>query len=595
LPNRTLGLLRADLERAIAVEDRIEIERIREQIQSSGRLDGENLLYIDVEIKAGLGEWLEIAEDRDLIFKLSGLKLPVRVLSDLHEALYRRYVEPSEIIGDPKKALDAFVEARLHQKALIFGTRRGVKNPRVLKSYFLYSIANNSTHGDVFEELITLIKGLDDPFSACLLELAPNESQTILQDSRKDDHFRKLSEADEAFENLEHEKAFNIYLNSSISTHNVSRLLQCLPHLGEVEFSSKIIEYVNNWDQLQALPLQHQKRLQELTALQGKRKAHHTKSWLDWCRFVDEGADADEAIEALRNGVSTWDDRELQRDMGKITEFVQIIDNADEKKDAIFREAAPLIFGRLSTDDNLISRNLKPLFLLLITKISLFGDPSVNELGLILELVRIVFTCGLNEKEYEGLITDLEDLIHGQYAPNRFSWIVDTFDLLANNPCPSRDRLLQLGVRIVQEGGKLAHRLPPEDKVLFASICKDYELELPADIAESTVAEVTPQLESLRGRKLAIYSLDSSAAERAATFLKESCETLEIEINSDHTCTKTLSHLSKTADVFVFAWKCSKHQAYYCIKKHRDRSNPIVQPSGKGASSIIRAVLEVAA
>ena len=93
---RPLAVLRAELDRAVAAGDEIEARSLLEHIRRIGRLDAENLLYLEVGLRAGLGRWRDIAEDGELLNQLTGLRLPPRVLADVHEALYRLHVEPSE-------------------------------------------------------------------------------------------------------------------------------------------------------------------------------------------------------------------------------------------------------------------------------------------------------------------------------------------------------------------------------------------------------------------------------------------------------------------------------------------------------------------
>jgi len=48
--------------------------------------------------------------------------------------------------------------------------------------------------------------------------------------------------------------------------------------------------------------------------------------------------------------------------------------------------------------------------------------------------------------------------------------------------------------------------------------------------------------------------------------------------------------VEQEADVFVFAWRSSKHQAYYCVKENRG-DRPLSMPAGKGAASIVHAAM----
>lgn len=74
---------------------------------------------------------------------------------------------------------------------------------------------------------------------------------------------------------------------------------------------------------------------------------------------------------------------------------------------------------------------------------------------------------------------------------------------------------------------------------------------------------------------------DEPAGQRAASLVENRCQDVRVELNHDHECTKRLINLARTTNLFVFAWKSSKHQAFYCVKDHRDADNPIVQAQAK--------------
>jgi hypothetical protein len=117
-------------------------------------------------------------------------------------------------------------------------------------------------------------------------------------------------------------------------------------------------------------------------------------------------------------------------------------------------------------------------------------------------------------------------------------------------------------------------------------------MELPAEISVGARVEKEAGSRDFAGRRMAIYTLTEQAGRRAAELLREVCPNLEVEINSDEVCTERLAGLAKNADVFLFAWRSSKHQAYFCVKNNRPASLPLLQPLGKGSASILRAALE---
>lgn len=64
---------------------------------------------------------------------------------------------------------------------------------------------------------------------------------------------------------------------------------------------------------------------------------------------------------------------------------------------------------------------------------------------------------------------------------------------------------------------------------------------------------------------------------------------IKVSLNNNTVCTERLASLAQKSDLFVFAWRSSKHAAYYCIKNHRPKDLPIVMPRGKGTASILHA------
>jgi hypothetical protein len=162
---RPVGNIRADFERALLAQDAAEAETRIAELRETGRLNEENLRYLDVRLKAGLGYWPQIARDHWLIQTLSDLALPPQTLADLLEALYRTYVDDVETGGDPTATLKAFEHhiARRYQR--LFASRRGIRVTRIVKSFVL------------FEQL----QSLPNPqIIAALLELLPEDDRALV-------------------------------------------------------------------------------------------------------------------------------------------------------------------------------------------------------------------------------------------------------------------------------------------------------------------------------------------------------------------------------------------------------------------------------
>ncbi len=165
--------------------------------------------------------------------------------------------------------------------------------------------------------------------------------------------------------------------------------------------------------------------------------------------------------------------------------------------------------------------------------------------------------------------------------------------MLATHPCAAPETRLRFVIGVVDAVQRFAHRLMPVDRLVIGALCRDFEITCPAPTTREQAADDDAHPDRLAGKKIGIYTLTESAGQRAAALLADLCSSVDVELNADHECTKRLIALARNADIFVFAWKSSKHQAYYCVKDHRSIDRPLVQPLGKGSSSILRAIIDI--
>jgi hypothetical protein len=64
-----------------------------------------------------------------------------------------------------------------------------------------------------------------------------------------------------------------------------------------------------------------------------------------------------------------------------------------------------------------------------------------------------------------------------------------------------------------------------------------------------------------------------------------------IDTNADLVCTDRLKSLAHRAHVFAFAWRCSKHSAYFCVKANSPKDS-LVMARGVGTSSLVSCVVD---
>ena len=127
---------------------------------------------------------------------------------------------------------------------------------------------------------------------------------------------------------------------------------------------------------------------------------------------------------------------------------------------------------------------------------------------------------------------------------------------------------------------------------VLSLLAKDYDcLDLLEFLPEVVIDDRIEGSDNEFDGMIGIYTLTDGAGMRAKILLENLLPKARIELNGDSVATDRLTSLARNADMFVFAWKSSKHQAFYCIKEAR-RGQEIIMPTGKGTASIVKSVLD---
>ncbi len=177
------------------------------------------------------------------------------------------------------------------------------------------------------------------------------------------------------------------------------------------------------------------------------------------------------------------------------------------------------------------------------------------------------------------------------------TWQLSRSEALAILPCAydkARDVRLRLFLQVLGQAAGFAHRLAQHDLVPIEILAKDYGVSPEAVSAlrrDEKGKDAGPVLPNLEGKTIGVYTLAEAAGSRAKAALEKLFPGCKVVVNSDLVATPQLTSLAKSADMFVFAWKSSSHQAFYCVKDSLTKGEPIWAP-GKGTASILRAVLD---
>ncbi|MDR6846969.1 protein DpdD [Sphingomonas sp. BE137] len=602
MPVRPVGAIRSDFERALLVQDANRAEALIAELRETGRLNEENLKYLDVRLKAGLGLWPQIARDHWLVKTLSDLPMPVQILGDIIEALYRTYLEDLETTGDAPALLDAFQQHLGTPYPRLFATRRGIRTPRVVKAFLLFERALDRPNDTILADLGSLLPP-DDPGHALFTGLgapavSPMPATTTVVEkpvSASDD-----DKAEEAFDDGQYDRALALYCGLPLSKRSVQRLLASVFFIDTDEARQTLLTKIDEADPAFVATLAESVR----TKIEGLRPApQQNKSeeapaidgWINWAEGLAAGRDIGVLSRSLDSAL-TWDVTQITRDVAASSRFAGLLGGLSGEAAQGARRAVPAIFNAVFPDRACANEAARPIAILLFDLIALDDTLTSTDLELLALLLGQLVAIGLSPSDYGNLVSGLEDVQQriGSYA--HLTWSLDVCEALAVAPAPNdeaRAARRQFFLLLVGQAQLFAHRLERQDVLPFTFLCRDYGLDTDVlgAITLPDPSEADIETPDLSGKVIAIYTLAEAAASRAKAALMEMFPGVRVETNADTVATARLTSLAKAADIFVFAWKSSSHQAYYCVKEAMADREPVMA-AGKGTASLLRAVLD---
>lgn len=595
---RPVGAIRNDFEKALLAGNAAQAESLIAELKQTGRLNEENLRYLEVRLSAGLGLWSEIALDHWRIKTLADLALPPQVLADLIEALYRNYIDQVEATGDSESVRDVFAQKIMGPYPKLFASRRGIRAQRVVKAFVLYEQLQNKPDPGIINELLSLLPEGSD---VSIFRLSPTPQLVPLLPT-------DLHEADESFDDGQFDRAFEFYFRVSPSKKTINRLVSCVGMIGTEDARDRFLSFFVQVESelVGSLTPAIRAKIEDLSKTPNSLGAISSTSpvsssvnpWMRWAEQLRTGENLAAAERDVRSAVTNWDAVEIRDDGQLAKKFADILDGLDGEAGMTIKNAIPQLYISFFPDESEVSPTAKPIASLLFNLIAFEEALSRGDLDLLAQLTILRIKMGLSSSEYTSLINDLIDVQNRIGSFSYLPWSLDVCEALAILPCPfdsAHDSRLRLFLKVLGQSAKFAHRLTAVELLPFKMLAKDYEV---GEDAVDALKRNSKSGESdggikldLKGKTIGIYTLAESAGIRAKTALEEVFTGCKVVVNSDLVATTQLTSLAKTSDIFVFAWKSSSHQAFYCVKEALGGAIPIWAP-GKGTASILRSIFD---
>jgi len=317
--------------------------------------------------------------------------------------------------------------------------------------------------------------------------------------------------------------------------------------------------------------------------------------WLRWARRLATGGSPDQAEAEVLNDRSMWESASLRNNSQLCAEFSDLVGNLSGAAAAVARRALPLILAAFFPEGDPPTQATRPLAGVILMLIAMDEAIARSDLEILSTALSALLDLGHSTQDYLTTIADLEAVQDRAASYTNLAWSLDLCEALAVSPSPSveaTEAKLRFFLKVVGQSRGFAHRLGAHDFLPIEYLARDYGVD-PDTIADlrptKRSASGTDATEMLAGKTIGLYTLTEAAGTRAKAALQELFPDCTVEINSDKVCTSSLSNLARTADIFVFAWRSSSHQAFFCVKDALGGRDP-VYAAGKGTASLVHAV-----
>lgn len=584
---RPFGWIRRDFDSALIIGDAGAAQSALEEMLATGRVSAEQRKCLEVRLLAGLGRYDELASAHGLIAALADLSLPSQTLVDVITALHAVHVAPCEACGDIDAIRACFKDRIAGRYGSLFRSWLGIRDTTVLRSFLLYEAVAQTPDRSRAEALYNAY-----PKTADTWQLATQILSTI-PDAPVSSVGGAVDEARQAIDDEDYERAAQLCFSIVPHIWGYRGLLRCALGLASPELTERVLNLFGSADSFtfHDLTRRDRERLDELQSRQKSLSIAVPSDWLQWARSVEK--DAAISLASLETQYPKWSVEEFVADGSRCSTLVSILGNASAETERIFREAFPKLVEFFVIKPDGPSRSLTPMYLMLLQMVGWGGVASQNEMLLCVNVVEALLDAGPDTQSYEDCVDAVGEILKANDAPSSLEWGLNIADALAIHPSSKPERRLQFFAAVVGLCQKWVHRLTVTHRGILMLLAEDFGcVSLLDGLKSSADVEIADSQDHANYAGLvAIYTLASSAGQRAKAMLKRLLPRATIELNEDLVATERLRSLAKRADVFVFAWKKSSHQAYYCAKDARTGGDIAMVPGG-GTASIVRMVID---
>ena len=610
---RSSGVIRRDFEYALFLKKEDLAKQYLDEWRAGNRLDAENSSYLEIHLNLSLGNSLFILQnDYQKLREIRDLNVPPSIRQQVSEVLHNLVLSNPAELNDWREVQSAYSEERLSYFSNFFD----VQTIQSLESLVL------ATLDEVFKlepdrkklKWLTSREAIDGlPIIRSISEqFLGSENRQLAEVSEEP---LQIAQVEELIRKNEFASAFAGVLKLEKTESSLRLLTQILRQtLNDVDKQKgEAVQAINYWDNtpedlrdqlVTSAPFEFQIFADLRGMLDSLPQSDQSVdkddlapgTWSEWFALLDGNLSDSMAKGLFHKHYKTWSVSAFSDEPDALIEFVEHLGGVPEapQKNQLIDELFPQFLEDFIGDQDNFDDHLKPIYFKFLEILTL--NANHLDLQVIAEVQSLIFDCHLTVVETDELLELLVTALKENRTYQNLYMFLDTAELISLNVDVTNNAAISYFHEVRNLSVQFAHRLDDEQLHVLKMIFQDFGVELDelfADREEDKAEDISVQSHvDLNGKTIGIYSLVDDAAKRASDYLNAKFPNISIKLNNDKQCTDRLRHLAKNADIFVFASKASKHQAFYCIKNNRPTTlADMLIPVGKGSSSIIRSLI----
>ena len=596
---RAAGRVLRDFEYALlANQGRVAAECI-EELRAAGQLSAANLLFLEVRRLAAGQHWGAILALPELQLLLTVVK-PRRVTEALIRAVYSIYLKEFEENGRVETALDRFRSEVWPRFRNLYQTRANLVGFEIDASFLM--AATTAPGGSEIGEAVLNSYAPGSPARAYLARLLE-----FIQKPPSVPAVDLLASAREAYTEGDIDRAYEVAITLAPSFDRTALLVRCAHEMGTLVSAKVALESIASLSPPEQARLEHNLHLTRMQASLEELSAADTKttlapipaeeipsSWPAWLKRLRGPEHWKAAVFVAETGAREWTMEAFLKDANVIAETADLLlDERPPWGQEALRDALPYFVEFCMSAD--ADARLKPVFESLFVAIAVDPQVSLPQTGALIRIAQARLELGVSKDEYGDILGQVGSALQATESPSVADLALEALETLVNAACPNIDERRQFAIQVVAIFQRWYKRIDRAQLVLLKTLAEELGMaeaigDLAKEISGSRTASEWTQLE---GKRIAMYSLQESALQRAALVIGELCPGIRIDTFSDHVGgSAALKKASTSADVFIIATGAAKHAATTFIEDHRPKGLKPLYARGQGSASLLFALQE---